>query len=161
MTVSTSRPLVAMLLTLFASQCVAFGIVGRTGSKSRSAATMSPLFVRQSDEQRNNRLLLSTERTTTTAMFMAENGAKDDEIENNKNPAEEREKAEGFGPLTAALLAVPLVCKFVIVLLIKFMTDLVVYPLLLLYRLARMTKNKFLRLIGKDDKDSNKSALES
>mmetsp|Transcript_10556 Transcript_10556/g.13783 ORF Transcript_10556/g.13783 Transcript_10556/m.13783 type:complete len:93 (-) Transcript_10556:226-504(-) len=92
---------------------------------------------------------------------MAENGAKDPEMEDNINPAEEREKAEGFGPLTAALLAIPLLCKFVIVLLIKFMTDLVVYPLLLLYRLARMTKNKFLRLIGKEDKDSNKSALES
>ena len=44
------------------------------------------------------------------------------------------------------LLAIPLFCKFVIVLLIKFVTDLVVYPLLLLYRFARLTKRRILKM---------------
>jgi len=47
------------------------------------------------------------------------------------------------------LLAVPLFCKFVVVLAIKFATDLVVFPLLFLYRMARLAKRRFMRLIGK------------
>jgi hypothetical protein len=35
---------------------------------------------------------------------------------------------------------------------IKFATDLVVFPLLWLYRLARVTKRKFLRLLGRGKK---------
>mmetsp|Transcript_26516 Transcript_26516/g.37376 ORF Transcript_26516/g.37376 Transcript_26516/m.37376 type:complete len:170 (-) Transcript_26516:298-807(-) len=166
---STAPPrplLVTLLLALFASQCVGFGIVGR--SRSTAAAT-SPLFKMRSNKvQELKRLSLSTTTTmthtaaTTSMLFMAaENGAKDEnDDEKTPTPAEEREKAEGFGPLTAALIAVPLFCKFIIVLVIKFLTDLVVYPLLLLYRLARMTKNKLLKLGGKDD-DDQKSALES
>jgi hypothetical protein len=46
-------------------------------------------------------------------------------------------------------LALPLLIKFVIVLLIKFATDLVVIPMLLLYRLARRTKRRALAMIGK------------
>jgi hypothetical protein len=47
------------------------------------------------------------------------------------------------------LLTVPLFCKFVIVLVIKFGTDLVVFPLLFLYRLAGIAKRRFLKMIGK------------
>mmetsp|Transcript_3595 Transcript_3595/g.8628 ORF Transcript_3595/g.8628 Transcript_3595/m.8628 type:complete len:263 (-) Transcript_3595:100-888(-) len=46
------------------------------------------------------------------------------------------------------LLTVPLFLKFIAVLLIKFLTDLVVYPMLLLYRLARRTKRKLLSMIN-------------
>lgn len=50
------------------------------------------------------------------------------------------------------LLAVPLFCKFVIVLAIKFMTDLVVFPLLYLYRLARLTRKRIAKaFMPKDD----------
>ena len=47
------------------------------------------------------------------------------------------------------ILMVPLFCKFVIVLLIKFITDLIVFPLLFLYRLVGIGKRRFLKLIGK------------
>eukprot|EP00980_Cylindrotheca_fusiformis_P005584 scaffold1184_cov132-Cylindrotheca_fusiformis.AAC.5 len=50
------------------------------------------------------------------------------------------------------LLTIPLFCKFVIVLLIKFVTDLIVFPLLFLYRLVGLGKRKFLNAIGKGDK---------
>ena len=36
---------------------------------------------------------------------------------------------------------------------IKFVTDLIVFPLLWLYRLARLTKRKFLKMIGKGDRE--------
>lgn len=53
------------------------------------------------------------------------------------------------------LLTVPLFLKFIAVLLIKFVTDVVVYPLLLFYRLARRTKRKVLRLLGGGDNGSS------
>lgn len=46
------------------------------------------------------------------------------------------------------LLTVPLFCKFVVVLLIKFVTDLVVFPLLFLYRLAGTAKRKVIKRFG-------------
>lgn len=62
---------------------------------------------------------------------------------------------EKMGVTRMILLAVPLFCKFCIVLAIKFVTDLVVFPLLLLYRLARNTKRKVLSLFNKkSDQDS-------
>lgn len=55
------------------------------------------------------------------------------------------------------VLAVPLMLKFVVVLLIKFLTDLVVFPLLLLYRFARRTKRRVLRLFGATANDDKKA----
>uniref|UniRef100_A0A7S1Z397 Uncharacterized protein n=1 Tax=Trieres chinensis TaxID=1514140 RepID=A0A7S1Z397_TRICV len=52
------------------------------------------------------------------------------------------------GALAALLLGPPLFAKFVIVLVVKFLTDLVVFPLLFLYRLVRLGKNKVLGLFG-------------
>ena len=46
------------------------------------------------------------------------------------------------------LLTVPLFCKFVIVLLIKFVTDLILYPLIFLYRLVRAAKRSVLGKLG-------------
>jgi len=54
-------------------------------------------------------------------------------------------------------IAVPLVCKFVIVLMIKFVTDLIVFPLLLLYRLVRLAKRRFLKLLGRTGDSSANS----
>mmetsp|Transcript_41244 Transcript_41244/g.50178 ORF Transcript_41244/g.50178 Transcript_41244/m.50178 type:complete len:175 (-) Transcript_41244:77-601(-) len=43
-----------------------------------------------------------------------------------------------------ALLILPLFFKFMIVLMVKFLTDVVVYPFLFLYRFLRVLKNKML-----------------
>jgi len=58
-------------------------------------------------------------------------------------------KKEGSGLVAALFLGPPLFAKFVIVLIVKFMTDLVVFPLLFLYRMARLGKNKILAMMGK------------
>jgi hypothetical protein len=50
---------------------------------------------------------------------------------------------------TKRLLTVPLFIKFVAVLLIKFITDLVVFPALFLYRMAHNAKRRLLRLFKK------------
>eukprot|EP00533_Pseudo-nitzschia_delicatissima_P003070 CAMPEP_0116083750 /NCGR_PEP_ID=MMETSP0327-20121206/3442_1 /TAXON_ID=44447 /ORGANISM="Pseudo-nitzschia delicatissima, Strain B596" /LENGTH=95 /DNA_ID=CAMNT_0003574663 /DNA_START=276 /DNA_END=563 /DNA_ORIENTATION=- len=47
------------------------------------------------------------------------------------------------------ILVLPLFCKFIVVLMIKFLTDLVVYPSLLLFRLARRTKRKIVATFDK------------
>jgi hypothetical protein len=39
------------------------------------------------------------------------------------------------------------------------LTDLVVYPLLVLYRLARLTKRRILRLFGVGDKGSKSTGV--
>jgi hypothetical protein len=61
-----------------------------------------------------------------------------------------------------AALALPLFCKFLIVMVIKFLTDLVVFPLLMLYRFARLTKRKILGFFrsktGKDGGNINGSS---
>jgi hypothetical protein len=49
--------------------------------------------------------------------------------------------------LTRSLLvAIPLMMKFALVLIIKFLTDLVVFPLLLTYRAARLTKRRIVKI---------------
>jgi hypothetical protein len=60
-----------------------------------------------------------------------------------------------------AALALPLFCKFIIVMVIKFMTDLVVFPLLMLYRFTRLAKRRvlgFFRSKGKDGGNINGSS---
>jgi hypothetical protein len=51
---------------------------------------------------------------------------------------------------TKRLLTIPLFIKFVAVLLIKFITDLVVFPVLFLYRMAHNAKQRLLRLFKND-----------
>ena len=67
---------------------------------------------------------------------------------------EDDEDTEGKRSLAKTiLLTVPLFCKFVIVLLIKFVTDLVVFPLLFLYRLAGTVKRKIMKKFGSQNFD--------
>jgi hypothetical protein len=47
------------------------------------------------------------------------------------------------------ILMFPLFCKFIVVILIKFLTDLVVYPTLFLYRLARRATRTVVGWFGK------------
>jgi hypothetical protein len=54
------------------------------------------------------------------------------------------------GAAAAALLAVPLVIKFVLVLFIKFLSDAVVFPVLFLSRFAKRIKRKIRKSFGKD-----------
>jgi hypothetical protein len=44
------------------------------------------------------------------------------------------------------LVAIPLMMKFALVLIIKFLTDLVVFPLLLTYRAARLSKRRIVKI---------------
>ena len=57
---------------------------------------------------------------------------------------------DNSGLITALVMAPPLIAKFCIVLLVKFLTDVVVYPTLFLFRVGKKLKNKIL---GRPDDD--------
>ena len=87
-----------------------------------------------------------------TRMAMATNDSSDDSSGENTEATTKEDKGDAASSNTQknnAILVFPLFCKFMVVLLIKFLTDLVVFPSLLLFRLARRMKRKLLELIGK------------
>ena len=122
----------------------AFGMVGRTVvklSRTTSPAIVSPLFpASQIGRRRASPLYFKTPdgNVPETLEDDEEDDDGDDEIE-----------ARG-GILKILFISVPLFCKFCIVLIVKFLTDLVVYPLLWLYRLAHLTKIRILKFFGID-----------
>jgi len=95
-----------------------------------------------------------TRRTRSSLVWMATTEEQLDEDKSSVAPSaseNEQDDTTSGGLTRTILLAVPLFCKFVIVLCIKFLTDAVVFPLLFLYRLARITKRKIRALFSKKD----------
>ena len=90
-------------------------------------------------------------RRTFPKIFMTDGSSEADETETQTSGDSNRRKSDNVeGQITKTLLlTVPLFCKFLVVLLLKFATDLIVYPLLFLYRLAGIVKRKFFGLFGK------------
>ena len=72
--------------------------------------------------------------------------------EDTTNDKSAEEETRG---VAKTILLVPLFCKFVVVLVIKFITDLIVFPLLFLYRLAGIVKRRLLKMIGKGGQEIN------
>merc|ERR1719343_976306 len=87
-----------------------------------------------------------------TRMAMTMNDSSDDSSGENNEATTKRDKGDETSNKTEksnVILVFPLFCKFMVVLLIKFLTDLVVYPSLLLYRFMRRMKRKVLEVIGR------------
>jgi hypothetical protein len=95
----------------------------------------TPLFLSASDDAEKDASAETVESAADGGADLALNDEEDDEVSSS-------------GVTRTLLLAVPLFCKFVLVLMIKFVTDLIVYPLLLLYRGARITKRRVLRMFN-------------
>jgi len=57
-------------------------------------------------------------------------------------------KKQRSGLITALIMGPPLLAKFGIVLLVKFLTDLVVFPLLFIFRFCKVAKNKVLSIFS-------------
>lgn len=123
----------------------AFSVVGRTQvSLSQSCAKQSPLFSCRAVRRASSPLFSSPDDNAPATLGDNEDDD-DDEVE-----------ARG-GILKILFISVPLFCKFCIVLIVKFLTDLVVYPLLWLYRLAHLTKCRILKLFGINSKKKTSS----
>lgn len=135
--------LVVALLIACTSQCLAWNLPARSVVRFQSTRwsrslepqigrRQSPLFSASPEE--------SEEQKSASAEV----------VPKTPSPTETEEVDSSRGMTATILLAVPLFLKFVIVLLIKFATDLVVFPLLWTYRLARMTKRRVYKLFKKD-----------
>ncbi len=119
----------------------------------KNRATHSTLF--------NSRIMsMKYTATRTPSLMMTElrmTEEKDDdsttasEVAEATNAQTKSSKKERNGFITALILGPPLIFKFGIVLVVKFLTDLVVFPLLYLYRLCRLAKNKVVGLFVKSD----------
>jgi hypothetical protein len=108
---------------------------------------------------------VATRHATPLLLSSSDDGEKEatsETAETNASPAVggadlEDDEVSSSSVTRTLLLAVPLFCKFVLVLMIKFVTDLIVYPLLLLYRSARIAKRKVLRIFQGSSSSSTKS----
>jgi hypothetical protein len=74
-----------------------------------------------------------------------EDSSGEKEVTTEKEQGDDASKSEKSN----IIILFPLFCKFAVVLMIKFLTDLIVYPSLLLYRLGRRTKRKIIGWFGK------------
>lgn len=124
------------------AQCFAFTLrcPAVTTSNARIAAS-SPLF-------------RSTQVTKRVPLFMSTDEPKGEEAAAVEDVDEDDEDGaeEPRSLLRTIILTVPLFCKFCVVLAIKFVTDLIVFPLLFLYRLAGLTKRRILKMFGSGGK---------
>jgi len=103
---------------------------------------------------------LPTERTSSPTTYNDSGISSKTVYTKSISPTEKG--GEKSGMLTALILLPSLLFKFTIVLLVKFATDVVVYPFLFTYGLARVGKKKLLRgvrrVFGSDANDRNSSA---
>ncbi|KAL7524999.1 hypothetical protein ACHAXR_000812 [Thalassiosira sp. AJA248-18] len=100
-----------------------------------------------------------TEEATTSSEAAAdatEISAKESAVDTTTTAAAAKDDSKNRSAFSLILLPT-LLFKFTIVLCVKFATDIVVFPLLWMYRLARMGKRKLMRgikkLFGKKDND--------
>jgi hypothetical protein len=136
-----------VILVFLVGTCVSFNVARQISPvrlKPTIGVTPSPLFGAERPKR------------CSEALFMAEDPLEPEEIETKQSEVvmqkSEESGEEKWGITRTVLLTVPLFCKFVIVLVIKFLTDLIVFPLLWLYRLVGLAKRRILRLVGKGPK---------
>jgi hypothetical protein len=149
--------------------CFAFQAADQSASRPtyrprRFVPVASP-FLSDAKIARRESETLSVVSTHTTPLLLAslddgEKEATSKAAETNSSPAVggsdlDDDEVSSSSVTRTLLLAVPLFCKFVLVLMIKFVTDLIVYPLLLLYRIARIAKRKVLRMFQGSSKSIN------
>uniref|UniRef100_A0A7S2S4P8 Uncharacterized protein n=1 Tax=Eucampia antarctica TaxID=49252 RepID=A0A7S2S4P8_9STRA len=139
-----------ILVALFVSLSSAFTLPSERQQLSRTnASTRSVLF-------RSNTPIITNSRNDFSRIkspLLVRMSEQDSNVNGEKEIKVSSEKKPRSGFLTALIVGPPLIAKFIIVLLVKFLNDLVVFPLLFLYRAVRLAKNKALKLIGKDDSD--------
>lgn len=96
----------------------------------------------------SHNLFISPESKRNGVFMTAEGQEEAESIEVVSDDDDDDGSDEKRSITKTVLLTVPLFCKFVVVLLIKFVTDLIVFPLLFLYRLAGTAKRSILKKLG-------------
>ena len=102
-------------------------------------------------------LLFGDRAIKTTSLSMTDDAKDQEETEpqsiDSVDEEEDDAEVENKSFAKSMLLTVPLFLKFAAVLMIKFVTDLIVFPLLFLYRLAGVGKRKLLKKLSADPGD--------
>lgn len=146
MTTATARLLLLVCTVAATMTCSwAFGVAGRTAvrlTRTSNLAIISPLFPSQLHRRHSSPLYFKAPPDGNVPESF-------EDYDDEDNDGDDEIEARG-GILKILFISVPLFCKFCIVLVIKFLTDLVVYPLLWLYRLAHLTKIRILKFFGID-----------
>jgi hypothetical protein len=113
----------------------------------------------QRQQSHGNNPIYNKGNTRQRTFFRSSADDTDDLAKSTETPTEASEPAKvpsqkSWGVTKTILLTVPLFFKFLVVLVIKFMTDLVVFPLLFSYRMCRRAKRKVLGVFSKSKKDT-------
>lgn len=147
------------LFLFFSHEAICFTVAPGRQIHKTNAPSFSPLFHLSCEKDSRIASNRPCELSSITMLRMSdekneekhvETTESDVEVSNEMKGGKEKQK-ERSGLLTALIIGPPLVAKFGIVLLVKFLTDLVVFPLLFLYRMCKILKNKVLGLFIKDD----------
>ena len=141
-TMSTPLKLITVLLMVHSYEAF-------QPSPRRSGCAVLPWHQSPPSPRRSHHLDLSKTRCPPVQMTSTEEQDKSSLL--SPPPPSDLDDSTGGGLKRTLLLAIPLFCKFVVVLLIKFVTDAIVFPLLFLYRLAHITKRKIKLLFKKKD----------
>mmetsp|Transcript_42038 Transcript_42038/g.61674 ORF Transcript_42038/g.61674 Transcript_42038/m.61674 type:complete len:164 (+) Transcript_42038:39-530(+) len=148
-------------ITLLSSTTAAYTLNIKTAASTatcqlqpKSSAGTSRLF---SALPTRNRNFFSRGSISLSAGAEDEDEATDAEENDKTLPITVESKGTESGFKNAILMGPPLLFKFCIVLVVKFLTDIVVFPLLFLYRFVRLTKAKVLSVFGKDGEGEESS----
>ena len=127
-----------------------------------SKARLSPLFLPPTTNTKKMDLCLaqSDPSLRMLPLSMVSDNDSNDSSDKEANGIEEKNResetrAADGNLLKNVFLMVPLLAKFVVVLVVKFITDIIVFPLLILYRLVQKMKNSIWSILtNKKDEDS-------
>jgi len=155
------KSLLASILLLHCALCLvnldgvqSFSIPSKSTAVGNAAT--SALF-RPSRQARRQPASISFSPMTQLKMTDEKDDGKEVEASTETNDSANIEEKtvkkpkERSGFWTALILAPPLIAKFGIVLIVKVITDLIVFPLLFLFRIGKTAKNKIVGLFRNDD----------
>jgi hypothetical protein len=158
------RTFISLLSIALAADALQLRPVARNAKRCLFAIHPSPLWTATPRASLILPLHMSTEDVPEQDMIQQPSlespqesaiNSSDSSIQANTNNSHDSTTPSG-GLTRTLLLAAPLFCKFVIVLCIKFLTDLVVFPLLFLYRMARLVKRRILKTFMPSSRNGGK-----
>ena len=145
------RALIVVGCFFFSSAYIRQPLVGfRSEALQPRNTQLSPLFF----NGKSSRVIKKITSPSSNVQNFLKMGNSDAAESDEKNEANEEKKSPVENPgadgslLKNAFLMVPLIFKFIIVLVVKILTDVVVFPLLFLIRALRLLKNKFVSMLS-------------
>ena len=130
-------------------------------SAQRRSVTITRLLQTKSSDEESDNEDEQEPSATTPALVSSDEVL--NKTETSLTPSKQRSKKPEDGKLVlvrAALAAIPLMMKLFLVLSIKFLMDLIVFPLLFLYRFLRLVKNKTMKLFSSGSKVSGNDTFD-